>query len=130
MVWRPIPIATSGYSPTISTTSKHCSTSWSNTPESSPAQNDRERTTVSIAELAHEAVEALSPVAHRRMSIVQLESDGPALVVASSIDMSRVLRNLLENAIGHSPAGEAVRVASSDRTSRRGACARSRARLP
>ncbi len=73
-------------------------------------QNDRARRTVSIAELAHEAVEALSPVAHRRRVDVELDSDGPALVVASSTDMSRVLRNLLENAIGHSPAGDAVRV--------------------
>lgn len=72
--------------------------------------NNRERTTVSIAELAHEAVEALSPVAHRMDVNVQLESDGPAVVIASTTDMSRVLRNLLENAIGHSPSGEAVRV--------------------
>ncbi|MGZ4763094.1 MAG: sensor histidine kinase, partial [Ilumatobacteraceae bacterium] len=72
--------------------------------------NNRERTTVSIAELAHEAVEALSPVAHRMDVDVQLESDGPAVVIASTTDMSRVLRNLLENAIGHSPSGEAVRV--------------------
>ena len=33
------------------------------------------------------------------------ESDGPAVVVASTTDMSRVLRNLLENAIRHSPSG-------------------------
>jgi two-component system, OmpR family, sensor histidine kinase BaeS len=74
-------------------------------------QNNRERSTVSIAELAHEAVEALSPVAHRLDVDVQLESDGPAVVVASNTDMSRVLRNLLENAIRHSPSGMAVNVA-------------------
>jgi two-component system sensor histidine kinase BaeS len=74
-------------------------------------QNDRVRTTVSIAELAHEAVEAMSPVAHRMDVDVQLESDGPAVVVASTTDMSRVLRNLLENAIRHSPSGQAVHVA-------------------
>lgn len=73
--------------------------------------SNRERTTVSIAELAHEAVEALSPVAHRLDVDVQLESDGPAVVVASTTDMSRVLRNLLENAIRHSPTGKAVNVA-------------------
>ena len=72
--------------------------------------SNRERTTVSIAELAHEAVEALSPVAHRMDVDVQLDSDGPAVVVASTTDMSRVLRNLLENAIHHSPSGEEVRV--------------------
>ena len=65
---------------------------------------------MSIAELAHEAVEALSPVAHRMDVDVQLDSDGPAVVMASTTDVSRVLRNLLENAIGHSPSGEAVRV--------------------
>ena len=74
-------------------------------------QNNRERTTVSIAELAHEAVEALSPLAHRRDVDVQLQSDGPAVVVASTTDMSRVLRNLLENAIRHSPSGKSVNVA-------------------
>jgi two-component system, OmpR family, sensor histidine kinase BaeS len=74
-------------------------------------QSNRERTTVSIAELAHEAVEALTPVAHRLDVDVQLESDGPAVVMASTTDMSRVLRNLLENAIRHSPSGKAVNVA-------------------
>lgn len=74
-------------------------------------QSNRERTTVSIAELAHEAVEALSPVAHRMDVDVHLESDGPAMAVASTTDMSRVLRNLLENAIRHSPSGKAVNVA-------------------
>ncbi len=73
--------------------------------------NKRERTTVSIAEIAHEAVEALSPVAHRMDVDVHLESDGPAVVVASTTDMSRVLRNLLENAIRHSPSGQSVNVA-------------------
>ncbi|MEY2583715.1 MAG: hypothetical protein QOE09_3564 [Ilumatobacteraceae bacterium] len=73
--------------------------------------NSSERTTVSIAELAHEAVEALSPVAHRRDVKVELESDGPAVVLASTTDMSRVLRNLLDNAIRHSPTGKTVEVA-------------------
>ncbi len=73
--------------------------------------DNRERSTVSIAEIAHEAVEALSPVAHRMDVDVHLDSDGPAIVVASTTDMSRVLRNLLENAIRHSPAGQSVHVA-------------------
>jgi two-component system sensor histidine kinase BaeS len=73
-------------------------------------QANRERTTVSIAELAHEAVEALSPVADRLDVVVQLASDGPAMVVASTTDMSRVLRNVLENAIRHSPSGTTVQV--------------------
>ncbi|HSB84706.1 MAG TPA: HAMP domain-containing sensor histidine kinase [Ilumatobacteraceae bacterium] len=71
---------------------------------------DRERTTVSMSEMAHEAVEALSPVADRMGVGVKLDSDGPAIVVASHTDMARVLRNLLENAIRHSPAGESVSI--------------------
>ncbi|MEP7201780.1 MAG: HAMP domain-containing sensor histidine kinase [Ilumatobacteraceae bacterium] len=74
-------------------------------------QSNRERTTVSMAELAHEAVEALSPVAHRMDVDVRLESDGPAVVEASTTDMARVLRNLLDNAIRHSPSGKSVKIA-------------------
>ncbi len=74
-------------------------------------QTRRERTSVSIAELAHEAVEALAPVADRQGVDVHLESDGSGLVTASTSDMSRVLRNLLDNAIRHSPRGGKVRVA-------------------
>lgn len=71
---------------------------------------NRERTTVSMSEMAHEAVEALAPVADRRGVDVRLSSDGPALVMASHTDMARVLRNLLENAIRHSPTGKPVEV--------------------
>jgi two-component system sensor histidine kinase BaeS len=74
-------------------------------------QARRERTSVSIAELAHEAVEALAPLADRQGVGVYLESDGSGVVSASTSDMSRVLRNLLDNAIRHSPRGGKVRVA-------------------
>ena len=61
------------------------------------------REVVALAELAHEAIEALSPVAHRLDVHLELRSDGPAYVLASTVEISRVLRNLLENAIRHSP---------------------------
>jgi signal transduction histidine kinase len=63
---------------------------------------------VSISELAHETIEALSPLAHRMNVEVRLDSDGAATALASATDMSRVLRNLLENAIRHSPPGGSV----------------------
>jgi two-component system, OmpR family, sensor histidine kinase BaeS len=77
--------------------------------ESGKGQADR--SPVSITELAHEAVEALSPVAHRLGVDVQLASDGPAMVTASTTDMSRALRNVIENAIRHSPPESVVQVA-------------------
>lgn len=76
--------------------------------ESGHQGSDRE--TVSLAELADEAVEALTPVAHRFEVSVELSADAPGFVTASSVEMSRVLRNLIENAIRHSPGNGSVRV--------------------
>ena len=66
---------------------------------------------VEVAEVAHEAVEALSPLAERRGVALMLQSTGPAVVRATSLDVSRCVRNLLENAIAHSPPGGCVAVA-------------------
>jgi signal transduction histidine kinase len=74
--------------------------------ESGRAGADRE--VVSLAELADETVEALSPIAERRQVTVTAVADGPARVVANATEMSRVLRNLLDNAIRYSPAGGRV----------------------
>jgi signal transduction histidine kinase len=41
---------------------------------------------------------------------LRLDSDGPAVVPAGPEAMSRVLRNLLDNAIRHAPAGTTVRI--------------------
>lgn len=73
-------------------------------------QADRERASVSVAELADETVEALCPVAHRAGVTLAVTTDGPALVMASARDLARVLRNLADNAIRHSPAGAAVAI--------------------
>ncbi|MDH4076314.1 MAG: HAMP domain-containing histidine kinase [Acidimicrobiia bacterium] len=70
----------------------------------------RERASVSVAELADESVEALCPVAHRAGVTLVVTTDGPALVMASASDLARVLRNLADNAIRHSPRGGAVTI--------------------
>lgn len=73
------------------------------------------RESVSVAELAHEAIEALAPVADRRAVQLGFEAAGPALITANSLDISRVLRNLVENAIRHAPESGTVRVSVVDR---------------
>lgn len=65
---------------------------------------------VSVSEIAHEAIEALTPVADRRGVRLTLRTDHPAHVSANQLDVSRALRNLLENAIRHSPADGTVTV--------------------
>ncbi len=66
--------------------------------------------TVSVAEVAHEAVEALSPLAERHAVCLVLRSDGPGLVGAVSLDISRAIRNPLENAIAHCNPGGTVTI--------------------
>jgi two-component system sensor histidine kinase BaeS len=73
-------------------------------------QRTHARETVSVAELAHEAVEALTPVADRRTIRLMLRADGPGHVSANQLDVSRGLRNLVENAIRHSPPDGTVTV--------------------
>ena len=72
------------------------------------------RESVSVAELAHEAIEALAPVGDRRQVRLELQASGPAMVTANSLDISRVMRNLIENAIRHSPTASTVRVSVLD----------------
>lgn len=66
--------------------------------------------TVSVAELAHEAIEALTPVADRLGVRMALHADGPGHISATPLDISRVLRNLVENGIRHSPGTVTVTV--------------------
>jgi two-component system sensor histidine kinase BaeS len=58
---------------------------------------------VSLAELADECIEALTPLANARRVRLVLSADGPAIVTGSSLELSRVLRNLVDNAVRHSP---------------------------
>jgi two-component system sensor histidine kinase BaeS len=70
---------------------------------------------VALAEVAHEAVEALAPLAAQRRVEIRLLSDGPAFVMASPLDLGRILRNPLENAIRHAPNPGHVDVEVTDR---------------
>jgi len=73
-------------------------------------QRPHARETVSVAEIAHEAIEALTPVADRRGVHLTLHAVGPGHITANQLDISRALRNLVENAIRHSPASGTVAV--------------------
>jgi two-component system sensor histidine kinase BaeS len=73
--------------------------------------------TVSVSELAHEAIEALTPVADRLGVQLQLTATSSGDITAHSLDISRVLRNLVENAIRHAPAGSTVGVTVGDEPS-------------
>jgi two-component system sensor histidine kinase BaeS len=69
--------------------------------ESGHAAGTTER--VSLTELADECVEALGPLATSRRVRLVLEADGPATVTGSPLELSRLMRNLVDNAIRHSP---------------------------
>jgi signal transduction histidine kinase len=66
---------------------------------------------VSLAELADECIEALAPLATAGNVRLMLAVDGPAIVTGSSLELSRVLRNLVDNAVRHSPVDTEVTVA-------------------
>lgn len=67
-------------------------------------------TWVSLTELADESVEALSPLAHRRSIDLVVAADGPARVMGSPRDLARVIRNLTDNAVRHSPDADVVTI--------------------
>jgi two-component system, OmpR family, sensor histidine kinase BaeS len=68
------------------------------------------RETVSLSELADEAIEAMTPVAHRFGVHLALAAEQPGFVTANNVELSRVLRNLIENAVRHSPTGGTIRL--------------------
>jgi two-component system sensor histidine kinase BaeS len=75
---------------------------------------DRVRTRIDLAELADEAVEALAPVAEAhgvRLVVDDAPGAGPAVVNGNAVALGRVIRNLVDNAIRHSPAGSTVEIA-------------------
>ena len=69
-----------------------------------------ERARIDLAEIADEAVEALAPTAAARGVEMQTVTEGAVLVIGDRVALGRVLRNLLDNAVRHTPAGTTVRV--------------------
>jgi signal transduction histidine kinase len=67
-----------------------------------------ERGSIDVTELADEAIEVLTPVAAAVDVRLELSADHRAVAVGGSDAVSRVLRNLLDNAIRYAPAGSSV----------------------
>ena len=63
---------------------------------------------IDVTELADEAIEVLTPVASAADVRLELSADQRAVAIGGSEAVSRVLRNLLDNAIRFAPAGSAV----------------------
>lgn len=63
-----------------------------------------------LAEIADEAAEALGPVAAARQVTLEVAAAGPVAVVGGARELARAVRNLLDNAVRHTPARSRVRV--------------------
>jgi two-component system sensor histidine kinase BaeS len=63
---------------------------------------------IDLRELADETLEVLNPVAHSREVSLVVDAPVAAPVVVDPSAMGRVLRNLVDNAIRHTPAGSSV----------------------
>ena len=61
------------------------------------------RTPVDLTELADEAIEALAPAAERHGVRMRLVAAGSVPVIGNAVAVGRVIRNLLDNAVRHSP---------------------------
>lgn len=66
--------------------------------------------TLDLAELIDEAVEAVEPIASVKGVLVEAVLAGPIPVIGDDRALGRVLRNLLDNAIRHSPDGGVVSI--------------------
>ncbi len=62
-----------------------------------------DRETVDLAELADESIEAMQPVAAGKNVALRLDAGGSVPTVGGAAALGRVIRNLLNNAIRHSP---------------------------
>lgn len=71
---------------------------------------DLVRERLDLAEVVDEAAEAVRPIATRRGITVTADIAGSVTIDAAGREISRVLRNLLDNAVRHSPDGGTVRV--------------------
>ena len=98
---------------------------------------DLDRVAVDLAELTDETLDSLAPIAAERGVELRLIAPTAVPVFGSPTALSRVVRNLVDNAIRHAPSATAVSVSvvrgASERRSpgrRDGARARPGARLP
>lgn len=76
---------------------------------------DLERVPIDLVELADGAVESLAPTATAASVSLALDAGDPVHVVASPVSLSRVIRNLIDNAIRHAPTGSTVHVSVTTR---------------
>lgn len=68
-----------------------------------------EKEEIDLTEIADEAIEVLRPLAADRNVLLRLEAEGRVLALGSGRALSRVIRNLVDNAVRHSPeSGEVV----------------------
>lgn len=74
------------------------------------AQDDADFTLVRIGELAESRVELTRARAQQRGVAISLEAEAGATTRGRQRDLERLLQNLLDNAIRHSPAGRTVHV--------------------
>ncbi len=70
--------------------------------------------TVDLREVADEAIELLGPLATLRSVTLRLAADRPVMVSSGPEALGRVVRNLVDNAIRHAPAGTEVVVCVAD----------------
>lgn len=63
---------------------------------------------VDLTELADEAIEVVRPLAERKAIALRLESQAPVVARGGDVALGRVFRNLLDNAVRHSPPGAEV----------------------
>lgn len=66
---------------------------------------------VDLTELADEAIDVLRPLAERKAVSFQLQSPRPVMALGGPEALGRVIRNLLDNAVRHSPDGAEIVVA-------------------
>jgi two-component system sensor histidine kinase BaeS len=70
---------------------------------------------VDLRELVDETVEVCSPIADQRQVRLEVVNERGGLAEVDPAGMGRVLRNLVDNAIRHTPPGTAVRIVVGDR---------------
>lgn len=74
-----------------------------------------ERVPTDLSELADEAIEVLAPVARRKGIDVVVDAHSHPVIDTEPSAVSRVMRNLLDNAIRHAPEQSTVRIVLDDR---------------